>query len=348
MGIVDRIGLAAFAACLALGPVAAAQEPTKLAQGTATLPTSGLVIDLPTKTGVMYHVSASWALSDDGIFDTRDVVDEINAATGNVTLGNWILMGFFNAGGCEATLSSTKLDADWTQDATIWGESWKAHGGVFTFDGALGRRPAVMLCREESDGFALLLYHFLADQPETTERDIVMSSARASAPLASASRSFSARRVADVQPTRRTDARNRGGNPAARTVTLSHSGLAVALPADGYLWLASEDEAADYLDRLLPTLPQLTLEIVMAPGATCSGVFGGLSGDLLTSHTPTNLPAGWVAGPGLMLDGETELTMCRDFPGKSLIVGSFQGPDKRDVSELAQVLGALRAAAEAQ
>lgn len=350
MSIVKRIGLYAFAACvaLALAPIGAAQEPTKLEQGAATLPTSGLVVDLPAKQGVVYHVSGSWALSNDGVFDTRDVIDEINVATGNVTLGNWILMGYFNAGGCEDTLRTIKLDAEWTQDANIWDESWKVRGGVFTFDGALGRRPAVILCREQPDGFALVLYHFLADQPETTGRDLVMASARASAPLASASRSFSTERVANIKPLRRTDVRDRGGNPAARTVTLTRAGLDVALPADGYLWLVSQDEHTDYIDRLLPTLPRISLEVVVSPGRTCSSIFGMLTGDKLPAHTPTNLPAGWTAGPGLLIDGVTELTMCRDLPAKALIVGLFQEPDKRDVSDLAPILGALQSAAESR
>jgi len=350
MGVLRRIGLAAAAACVVhvLAPAAMAQQPTKLEQGTATLPTSGLVIDLPTKPGVTYHVSASWALDEDGVFDTRDVVDEISTATGNVTLGNWVLMGYFNAGGCDDTMRGTQLDADWTQDASLWGASWKVRGGVFTFEGALGRRPAVMLCRQEADGFALLLYHFLADQAETTGRDAVMASARASAPLAEASKSFTARRVADIKPLRRQDVRNRGDSSAERLITLPLSGLDVTLPSDGYLWLVSDGDDADFLDRLLPTLPQLSLEIVAAPGATCSGIFGGLSGNVLPSHTPAGLPQGWQAGPGLVIEDTTELTMCRDLPAKALVVGVFQGPDKRDVSDLGQILGALQAAAEAQ
>lgn len=350
MGIAGRMGLSGLAVLigLALAPAAGAQEPTKLTQGTATLPTSGLVIDLPVKQGIVYHVSGSWGLSDDEVFDTRDVVDEIDAATGNVKLGNWVLMGYFNAGGCDDTLQDTQLDAAWTQEASLWGESWKARGGVFTFDGPLGRRPALMLCREEADGFALLLYHFLADQPESTGRDLVMASARASEALASASRSFSARRFASIQPLLRTDVRNRGDNPAARIVTLARAGLKVALPSDGYLWLVSEDENVDYLDRLLPTLPPVSLEIVLRSETTCTEIFNGLSGDMLISHTPTNLPAGWTAGPALLIDDTKELTMCRDLSGKALAVGVFQEADNRDVSQLAPILGALRSAAESQ
>ena len=331
-----------------MAPLAAAQAtPVQRTQGAAQLPTSGLVIDLPAKPGIRYHVSGSWSLGDTGaIFDTRDVIDEIEVATGNVATGNWVLAGYFTAGGCDQTLASPELDADWRQTASLWDETWSVRGGVFTFDGALGRRPVAVLCRAKADGTTLLLYHFLANQPEDTSQAAVMDSAGQSAVLASASKSFSTERAEPVFPTRRTEVRNRGSTPAARTVKLAVSGLEVDLPADGYLWLPDSNDDSDFLDRLLPTFPQATLEVVFASGVSCADVFGSLDSELRPAHRPLALPSGWVDGPGLMIDGETEMTMCHPVSASALVVGVFQGPDRRDVSDLHSVLGALLAAAQ--
>jgi len=329
-------------------PTALAQTaPVRLDQGEAHLPTSGLVIDLPAKAGIIYDISGSWALTDGGAsFDTRDVIDEIETATGNVAIGNWVLAGYFTAGGCEATLAGAKLDAAWTQAVTLWGEAWGARGGVFTFDSALGRRPAVVLCREQEGGPSLLLYHFLANQPETLPQAAVMDSVSKSGPLAAASKSFTAVRTRPIFPTRRTEVRNRGSEPAARRVTLALSGLEVDLPPDGYLWLPDSSDTSDFFDRLLPTLPEVTIETVFVPNITCADILGSFGPDARDAHRPLALPDGWLGGPAIEIDGETELTMCRPVGASAIVVGVFQGPDNRDVSTLYPMLGALLAAAE--
>ena len=342
-----RFALAAACAML-MAPAAFAQAiPVKLTQGEAQLPTSGLVIDLPAKAGIQYDVSGSWALSGGGAsFDARDIVDEIEIATGKVATGNWVLSGYFTAGGCSETLADAKLDGAWTQDATFWGEAWSARGGVFTFENGLGRRPAVVLCRGTEEGPTLLLYHFLANQPETLPQAAVMDSVGKSAPLAAASKSFTAVRTKPVFPTRRTDVRNRGNEPAARRVTLSVSGLEVDLPPDGYLWLPDSSDTADFFDRLLPTLPEVTLETVFAPNISCASILSSLGPEARDEHRPLALPDGWLGGPAVEVEGETELTMCRAVGASALVVGVFQGPDNRDVSPLHPMLGALQAAAE--
>lgn len=342
-----RLALAAACAALMV-PAAFAQDiPVRLAQGEAQLPTSGLVIDLPAKAGIQYDVSGSWALSGEGTsFDARDVIDEIETATGSVATGSWVLSGYFTAGGCSETLATAKLDAAWTQDATLWGESWSARGGVFTFENALGRRPAVVLCRGTGEGPTLLLYHFLANQPETLPRAAVMDSVGKSGALAAASKSFTAVRTKPVFPTRRTDVRNRGNEPAARRVTLSVSGLEVDLPPDGYLWLPDSSDTADFFDRPLPTFPQVTLETVFVPNVSCASILSSLGPEARDEHRPLALPDGWLGGPAVEVEGETELTMCRAVGASALLVGVFQGQDNRDVSPLHPMLGALQAAAE--
>jgi hypothetical protein len=257
-----------------------------------------------------------------------------------------VLSGYFTAGGCSETLATAKLDAAWTQDATLWGESWSARGGVFTFENALGRRPAVVLCRGTGEGPTLLLYHFLANQPETLPQAAVMDSVGKSGALAAASKSFTAVRTKPVFPTRRTDVRNRGNEPAARRVTLSVSGLEVDLPPDGYLWLPDSSDTADFFDRLLPTFPQVTLETVFVPNVSCASILSSLGPEARDEHRPLALPDGWLGGPAVEVEGETELTMCRAVGASALLVGVFQGQDNRDVSPLHPMLGALQAAAE--
>lgn len=347
MSFLTRVRPVLLAVCaITMAPATLAQAvPVKLTEGEAQLPTTGLIIDLPPKAGVTYHASGSWALTGD-TFDTRDVIDEIDTATGNVQSGNWVLAGHFNAGDCNATLAGVQLDAGWTQSASLWGESWNVRGGVFTFEGALGRRPVAILCREKENEPALLLYHFLANQPETTPQAAVMDSVSRSAPLASVSRSFTARRAGDIFPTRRAEVRNRGTQSAARRVTLPVSGLELDLPNDGYLWLPDGGDGVDFLDRLLPFLPEVTLELIMAPDTTCAGLFGSLQTDLRETHRPLALPSGWLGGPAIVVEGQTELTMCHAVGASALVVGVFQGPENRDVSDLYPVLGALLAAAQ--
>jgi hypothetical protein len=344
-----RLALAAIATVF-LAPGALAQSiPVTLVEGEAQLPTSGLLIDLPAKAGIKYHVSGSWALSGGGAsFDTRDIIDEIDIATGNVATGNWVLSGYFTAGGCSETLAATTLDGAWTREVTLWGESWNARGGVFTFDNALGRRPAVMLCREKDGGPSLLLKHFLANQPETLSQADVMASAGASGALAAASKSFTSARTKPIFPTRRTEVRNRGEETAARRVTLAVSGLDVDLPSDGYLWFPDKGDTSDFLYRLLPTFPALTLEVVKANDATCAGIFGSLTSGVRDAHRPLSLPPGWLDGPALVADDETYLTMCHPVGASALLIGVSQGPQNRDVSTLHQILSALLAAAQKQ
>ncbi len=175
-------GICAAFGMLALSPIAGA-DPTIVSGGVAQLPSTGLVIDLPARTEGVYHVSGSWALNaKDGIFDSRDIVDEINSA-GNVTAGNWALVGYFDAGECDAVLASEKLDASWTTTQDFWGQSWSVRGGVFQFDGALGRRPAAVLCRTEQDGLTLLLYRFLTVASETLDQASVLADVKSSVVL---------------------------------------------------------------------------------------------------------------------------------------------------------------------
>jgi hypothetical protein len=343
-----RFGLvAACAAMIAQGPAAGA-DPVTVQSGAAQLPTSGLIVDLPARAGSEYHVSGSWSSNVAGdTFDTRDIVDEIDSASGTILTGNWIMAGYFTAGGCAATIAETNLYNAWTQDVTLWGNTWNVRGGVFTFDSSLGRRPAAVLCRSIDTGHTLLLYHFLTNKPETTSQSAVMQSVSASAVLAAANASYAARRSGDILPLRRTDVKNRGTGLAARAVELPVSGLSVDLPDDGYFWLVSEADGVDMFDRLLPTLPELSAELVFADGFTCKEILGSLTTDLLPAEVPVNLPSDWISGPGMKLpNGGVELTLCYGLEDGALLFGIMPDPKVRDVTSLHPLMAAIVAAAQ--
>jgi len=84
---------------------------------------------------------------------------------------------------------------------------------------------------------------------------------------------------------------------------------------------------------------------VVAPNISCVDVFGSLQSERREAHRPLALPSGWLDGPALVVEGETELTVCHAVGTNALVVGVFQGPDDRDVSSLHPILGALLAAA---
>ncbi|MFN4225759.1 MAG: hypothetical protein ACK4HR_05530 [Hyphomonas sp.] len=334
-----RPALIAAASTLMLAGLPASAEAVKVTQGRVELPTSGLVVDLPAVAGRSYSVSSSWSLSaETGTFDTRDVIDEFDAS-GTLIIGTWVQSGFFNAGSCADVLAETNLDASWTTKTNLWGEGWYVKGGIYTFTGDLGRRPAAQLCRDGKDGTSLLLHHYLVDRPDTTGQAETMQAVAASGVMAAASRSYSDYRVADVKPTLRPEVRKRGGD-AARTVKLATNQMLADLPEDGYVWLTFEGDGVDFLERTMPSLPPVTVEVMALEGYSCAEVLGSFTENLLPDHKPANLPAGWSAGNGLNVDGDPEMIMCHGRADGAMMVGVFQGQN-RDVTYLHPLLGAL-------
>lgn len=347
----STLGRGLLAACvgvLAAVPDAGA-DPVVVMRGVAQLPTSGLVIDLPSKAGVKYHVSGSWAASADGAtFDTRDIIDEIDVGTGNVVVGTWVMSGYFDKGACASTTAEMPLTDAWTQSAKLWGESWTVRGGVYSFDNSLGKRPGVALCRDLASGHALLLYHFLTDKPTTTSQADVMAAVGASGVLAQASKSYTSERTSDILPLHRTEVKNRGEGQAVRNVKLPVTGLSLDLPDDGYYWMVREGEGVDLLDRLLPTLPEISAELAVVDDFNCVDVFSQLTTGLLPNFKPSGLPSGWVAGPGLNLedDGYKELTSCYETEDAAVMLGIMMRVTETDVSSLQPLMHAIEAAVD--
>lgn len=339
-----RAALIAATSAITLTSMPASADPVQLQHGRAELSTSGLVIDLPAIEGRSYNVSASWSIDEETqIFDTRDVIDEFDS-NGNLILGTWVQSGFFDAGSCADVLAEAQLDAPWNTTVTLWGETWTVHGGIFTFTGSLGRRPAAKLCRDRKDGTALLLHHYLVDRPESIGQAATMEAVARSEVMAAASRSYTENRIAKAKPLLRPEVRSRGEGKAARTVSLNTNMMMLDLPEDGYVWLAFDGDGADYLERAMPSLPPVSVELIALEAYPCADLLASFHENLLPDHRPANLPAGWVAGNGLNVNGDRELIMCHATDFGALLVGVFQGTD-RDVSFLHPLMAALLKAA---
>ncbi len=331
----------ALAAIAVAGAAPAVSEPVVVKSGAAQLPTSGLIIDLPANPALTYKVAGSWALADaPPNFDTRDIVDEYNVSTGALYAGNWVLVGYFTAGGCDGVLKGETLDKSWTTETTVWGETWLVRGGVYTFSSELGRKPAAVLCRSNAAGQSLVLYRFLVDQPETLGQADILRNVTQAGVLESASKSYNAGRTADILPLRRPETRNRGSTPANRTTTLGTTGLVVSFPDDGYVWLPEADQDVDFITRMAPSLPELSIEVVVVPGETCAGFLPKIE-DQQPGLKPRNAPAGWMTGPTLIVEGETELTICQNSGGGAKLVGLFMPPGQTDLTVLHPIIIAL-------
>jgi hypothetical protein len=116
-GIACGLGLLCLSAAYA--------DPIVAKSGGTQLPTSGLVVDLPSSPRLHYRVSGSWSFNGEtNAFDTRDVIDEFDKTTDAIIAGTWVQIGYFTTGGCDAVLSSEKLVSSWVMNATLWGANW--------------------------------------------------------------------------------------------------------------------------------------------------------------------------------------------------------------------------------
>jgi hypothetical protein len=118
------------------------------------------------------------------------------------------------------------------------------------------------------------------------------------------------------------------------------------MPDDGYFWLIEEDDGADMLTRLLPSLPEVTVEVATVDDLACAEVLADLTDTNPRLHA-TNLPVGWTVGPAVSIEGETEQVICYGASYGALLAGFFLGANKTDNSALHPLLGALAKASKA-
>lgn len=354
--VATLVPCAALALGLVVGPGglrAAAADPIAVKSGKVTLPITGLAIELPkdARKGATWMLSGSWSLSANGAsYDGRDVIDE--KIGDKLVRGNWVHVGYFDAGACAAVVGTMEVTDRWTAEIDLYGTHFVAGGGMWTFEEDLGTVPALALCATGPRGQALLVYHFFLE-PNAPVAEAGLKALAKDKLLANITRAWKAARSAPVAPLHRPEIRQRGDVAAVRTVTLGKSALTVALPDDGFVWLArtgGADDASDFLDRMAPSLPDITLEIARVPGQACATVLPMLmeSASIVQEPAPLGVPVLWTAFPTIGVDGRSERIVCRDVGG-ALIVGLLGDPpaavESRDFGPFAPVLQALADAA---
>lgn len=324
-------------------------DPVVLPSGPVVLPLSGLSIDLPRdpRPGFEWRLTASFSV--DGGYDGRDVVDEV--VDDKVVAGTWVHLGYFTAGDCRATVAEAPLAEPWTDTRELFGTKFEVRGGLYTFDNELGTVPAVVLCAHRDGRKDLLLYRFFVDSPADRDHESLLAALPRVAALEQATRAWQKDAWKQAFPLRRPEVRRRGTVVPVRDVRLVNTGLTLTLPDDGFIWTARVDpseDPVDWLDRMAPSLNEVTLEIARVPGVTCEAVFAALEGDRHPEMLASGLPSGWVAGPTLGSGDEIEWTACDPSAGEALVVGVFfvppHGAAAGDFAPLRPMLDAIAAA----
>ena len=333
--------LCLFLGLAARGPAPAAADPLALTGGAALLPITGLSVELPALSdSSVYHLSGSWAVDADGSYNGRDVLDQLSGET--LTAGTWVSLGYFDAGEGAALAGSVTMTDDWQAEIDLWGGHWSIHGGTYDL-GELGLTPTVVMTTPMGRGMSILMHHYFVGTPAPqAQADLLARLADCAVPAAIWN-AASARRWQPVLPTHRDEVRNRGDIEPARTVALTRTGISIDVPDDGAVWIVRNDPnaAADFLDRMAPSLPDVSLEVAYAADLDAATVFGALDMEK-RDVPPRNLPSGWVPGPQLVLeDGLLELTAAYETLGGVLVVGIFQAEGDTDAAYLWPMLKAL-------
>jgi hypothetical protein len=316
--------------------------------GTVTLPLTGLSVVFPAREKPKLKVTASWSLQvNKNTFDSRDVLDEFGGPENDTIIaGTWAHVGYFNAGGPAAVVLEAELKDAWpVAPATLWGVEWQVRGGKWDFGNDLGIKPALVLAiRQSPEGPSFLLYHFFVSETELT-KDEMLARAEASPVMQAVFQAYWKSQYGPSLPTRNPAVKVRNDSVAAREVVLKKTGLRMQLPDDGFVWLVrpASDGSSDFLDRMAPSLPDVSLEVATVDAASVQEIFAMFPGPKSRRDpAPANLPAGWEPGPTIQLEnGNWENTVCKLIGAKVLIVGFLVTPRVIDVESYNPVLGAL-------
>lgn len=337
---------------LALAPAAHA-DPVVVAPGRVALPMSGLALELPRdkRPGFSWVLSGSWQLDDASSgFDGRDVIDEKLGET--LVAGTWVQVGYFTAGDCDAVVRSVELAEAWESAANLWGHAASLRGGIFAFEGALGNKASVMLCMKRGDRKQLIIHRFFLDQPTTMTREAMLAAVEGSKLLERVVGAWAKDRTdTSTPPLRRPEVRRRGDVEATREVKLGKAGFAFRFPDDGQVWIRNRpgaDDTTDWLDLVVPAEPEVTIEVGLVTDTSCADFFGGIGLDRRPNSAPRHLPAGWLAGPTLIVDGKPELTTCKAIGDDALVIGAFIAPFAEDFARFGALIEAIAAGAAAR
>jgi hypothetical protein len=323
-----KLPLTLAAAWVALASTKVYAAPALHPSGDVVLPLTGLGIELPKdpREGHTWSLASSFAL--DPGFEARDVVDE--KVGGKLVSATWVSVGHFAAGGCEAVLASLPLGEAETSAPRLFGHPWGARAGLLDLGETLGKVSAVALCGVRERRKSILAWHMVFDQGTESGKPgaAALKAAAAHPVVAAVARAWLGDQVVEQRPLARSEVRRRGTSRPDREVRLPVSGLTVRLPEDGHVWVprgASADAPpdVDWIDRLAPALPDLSLEVFTLPDASCRQFLAGIEAPIREDLQPRHLPAGWRPGPVIAVADEPEYLACRDLPGGLLAVGLY-------------------------
>jgi len=125
--------------------------------------------------------------------------------------------------------------------------------------------------------------------------------------------SYRDHRTGAVQPTTRAETRHRGEVDPSRWEVLENSLIELDLPDDGFVWLvrSDSDQAVDFLDRMAPALPDVSIEVMVLDGLECASALDSIETEK-RAVSAQNLPPGWTAGPQLVVGDDLELIVCHE------------------------------------
>ncbi|MBI2516752.1 MAG: hypothetical protein HYV95_07525 [Opitutae bacterium] len=314
--------------------------------GRVTLPTTGLAVTLPEQKGTTRKIIGRWNLSDDTTtFWSRDVIDEFDAQD-ELTTGNWVTIGYFDAGEAAAVVKEVKLTDDWETTTDLWGLHWHVRGGQYEFSGSLGVKPAIVLATTPGKGKpSLLLYHYLIKRPAALSHDEMIAEVKESPTLSAIFQAYWTDQWAPSLPTRSEAVTQPEASLVNRIVALPKTGLRFRFPDDGYAWLHERKpkEGTDMLYRMAPNMPDVTVELLLTDGSGVRSAFTDLGLDKNPwDPAPANLPADWESGPTITTsDGIKETTIGKVIGGKVLIVGFLVNPRLIDTAPYKPLLETL-------
>ncbi|MFO0746741.1 MAG: hypothetical protein U1F43_13875 [Myxococcota bacterium] len=353
------VSLVAAAALGAAGAGSAHADPIEVPSGKVILPLTGLAIDLPKdkRKGAVWALSGSWSFTDNGAsFDARDVIDQ--KVDGKLVAGTWVHIGYFNAGDCSKVVQELDVPDRWTAERDLWGHHWNVAGGTWDFGNDLGKAPVLALCAPRPNRASLLLYRFFVGDKDALDQEARMALITKDALLDRVTKAWEKDATGPVKPMQRPELKRRGDIEAARTVHLEKSAIDVALPSDGFAWIVRGSDAeamSDYLDRMAPSVADISLEIARAPGMKCDELFATTGPDApkrKDEPAPKNIPDGWKSLGTMVLDAALERIVCRDSGPAALVVGVLATPtdaaEVKDFTGFAPLLAALAAGSDAK
>lgn len=342
----DRLYRNTFLGCVIAAAVTAQSawcDPTKVSSGRAQLPVSGLIVDLKPMDGVEYAVSGSWSTDEAGLsFDSRDVLEEIRQGEVVATTDLKSVQAAPEA--CATELARAKVSDAWTTTAMLGSKTWQVRGGAITTQADAVARPGAVLCRLVA-GRTFVIQRLLTSSDKALDQTSIMDEVRTASVLGAISQSLDAGRIGKAYPTRNAGVIQRGGVSPARTAKLELNALTFKIPDDGFFWKVAKNEESneDLLIRMLPTLPEVQVNITMGWDLGCDEMTAAPDdAQHMRGHGAADAPPGWKALPSLKYDdGRVELAVCYPHKAGALFVGVSQGPDERSVGYLRPLFDAL-------